>query len=289
MRRSYWILVVILLSFPAIVCSHVTAHQKILDLGLSRRLFSEELTPTPKLLQLLHFVGMPESENTIEKINNWAQKNLLRKGERWETQSNRFECTRSVIKPLLADLGFVDAVKPSFNRYEGSIVHGSNTRIRLHYLVELWKKGIRFSHLYLLSSDRLLEYAFEPSTGPKTEYEMTKKVWESEIPDEMRQQVKVYFVNLPMRQDSQTGKLIRPNTDDTIETWLKQSPPIGRYLAVTNAPYMVRQDIIAKRIAPKEYTFDTVGPAIGEQEKIAILLDELARAIFQIHLIAVSR
>ena len=52
---------------------------------------------------------------------------------------------------------------------------------------------------------------------------------------------------------------------------------------ITNAPYINREDLAIRTIAPSEYGFDTVGSSAREQEKMVIFLDELARFIFQVN------
>jgi hypothetical protein len=282
--------------------------EEFLTFGYSRLLFDENYRPRIKLLQLLELVGMEplnKSENSILQINGWAQKNLLRQGERWDQQTNQFEKLKQNIKPLLSELGFIDASLPHFSEYQGAIVLGAllpTVRIRLHYLVEQWKKGVKFSHLYFLGSERPLEAkqenreAFvqdgnsplkirqgwlEPAEFPITECEMLRLVWEqSEIPEAMRDKVNIHFINAPMKKDSKSNKLLRPTTDDTVVYWLKAEPPIGRYLVITNEPYVNRQDIVLRSIAA-DYGFDTVGFGANEHEEVAIFLDELARFIFQ--------
>jgi hypothetical protein len=164
--------------------------------------------------------------------------------------------------------------------------------------------GTKFTHLYFLTGERPLDPILEdekaltsdegsllkirkdwapPTEFPKTESEMIQLVWmQSNIPEDMRSQVTVHFINAPMKKDLKTGKLLRPTTDDTVELWLKNSPPLGRYLAVTNAPYTTRQDVVTRTLVSSEYGFDTIGAADPDnQEKMAIYLDELARLIFQ--------
>jgi hypothetical protein len=118
----------------------------------------------------------------------------------------------------------------------------------------------------------------KPIKLPQTENEMIQLVWEqSEIPNDMRQ-IKVNFINAPMKQS-------RPNTEDTIKEWLKNSPSSGTYLVISNAPYRNRQDLVMQRLvmqgnALSKYNFDTVGSEAGEI-KIIIFLDELARFIYE--------
>lgn len=283
--------------------------QQLLSMGYSRVLFDENYEPRAQLLQLLEVVGMPSldsSQEAIFQINDWAQKNLLRQGERWQEQTTRFEALKTSVNPLLSELGFIETVAPHFKEYEGAIVHGAllpRVRHRLHYLIEQWKQGVRFTHLYFLGGERPLEATkenkeafiddkdsalkirsgwIEPEKWPETECEMMQLVWEqSDIPPDMLKQVKVFFVNAPMKKDPRSEKLIRPTTDDTILSWLKLNPLCGRYLAITNAPYINRQDMVIRMIATSGYGFDTVGSGASEQEKMAIFLDELARLVFQ--------
>lgn len=285
--------------------------EKLLTSGYSKLLFDENDQPRIKLLQLLELIGMEPlnpSESAISQINNWTQKHLLRRGERWEEQTTKFENLQQKIKPFLSELGFIHGSSAHFKDYEGAIVHGallSRMRQRLHYLIEQWNRGVRFSHLYFLSGARPLEPQQEnpvtflqdeqsilkikkdwivPKKFPTTECELAEFLWtQSDIPEDMQKEVEVHFINAPMKIDPQSGKLLRPTTNDTIEAWLQTAPSHGRYLAITNAPYIHRQDVITRTIAPQEYTFDTIGSELSGQEKTAIIFDELARCIFQIN------
>lgn len=288
--------------------------KEVLYTGTSRILFDQNFKPKEKLLHLLRKVGMQEAHPTIQTINSWAQGNLLRQGERWQEQTTHFESLKVEIHSTLVDLGFIEGVSPSFNTYDGAIINGallSRMRLRLHHLIEQWKSGIRFTHLYFLSGERPLEAQFEnrdtlssdhdsplkirqgwqmPNELPQTECEIARLIWEqAEIPTEMREQLegKVHFINAPKKPDPKNpSKLLRPTTDDTVITWLKESPKIGRYLVISNGPYINRQDIVIRALSPKNYGFDTIGEATSSQEKMLLILDELARLIFQINQLA---
>lgn len=293
--------------FAAEIACLENAHLKY---GSSHLLFDQKFQPRKRLLVLLAYAGIDNanSKMSIGKINEWAQKNLLRSGERWEAQSTKFEAIKQNIFPILQSLGFVNEASPNFKEYQGAIVHGAllpRVRLRLQYLADQWKQGVRFSDLYFLSGERPLEPQHEnkntfendggasfrirkgwamPAETPKTECEMARLVWEqADIPEDMRKQVHVHFVNAPMKKDPKTDKPLRPTTDDTVVYWLKLNPTHGRYLAVSNAPYTNRQDLVVRAIAPKEFGFDTVGSEASKQEKMAIFLDELARLIFQVN------
>lgn len=284
---------------------------QLLTCGFSKLLFDENFTPKATLLKLLESLGMEplnESESAIDQINRFGQTHLLRRGERWEAQTQHFEALKPTIKPLLNELGFIQASSAHFKQYEGAIVHGGllpRARLRLHYLVEQWKQGVTFSSLYFLTGSRPLEPQHEnqdafkndensllkirkdwrhPATWPITECEMIQLIWEqSDIPQQMREQINIVFIDVPMKQHPTNEKLIRPTTDDTVIAWLQSHPSLGRYLAITNAPYTNRQDLVVRSIAKSpDYLFDTIGSGADDQEQMAIFLDELARYIFQI-------
>lgn len=270
--------------------------------------FDEHGQPSAKLLKLLELVGLPPlnpSEKALPQINQWAQKNLLRQSERWDTQSDQFEALRPSLFPLLQDLGFVEASSAHFNHYQGAIVHGgslSRMHLRLSYLIQQWKGGVRFKHVYFLAGERPLDEQKENMNAlmqalpfltheeqitiahafPQAETEMLQLLWfRSDVPEEMREYVKAIFINAPMKKDLKSEKLLRPTTDDTVIYWLRLKPVFGRYLAITSAPFAPRQDLVIRTLSPKEYTFDTIGPKANDHETMAVFLDELARYIYQ--------
>lgn len=288
--------------------------KKLLREGASRILFDENFQPRIKLIELLALVGMDTTDlgpNPIVKINQWAQENLLRREERWDQQTTKYEALKPKIRPLLVDLGFMNGSSPHFSSYNGVLFHCplvGTVRHRLHALIEQWKKGVTFTDIYFLTGDRPLHPTMEnvealvstesplkirgdwqrPDVMPQTEGEMVKMVWEqSEIPALLREQVRVHYIVAPMKIDSKTGeKTARPTTDDTCEEWLKIAPPKGRYLAVSNAPYLIRQDLVLRSIMPEGYEFETMGPPASDKLAMSIILDEVARMIFQTKQIA---
>jgi hypothetical protein len=83
-----------------------------------------------------------------------------------------------------------------------------------------------------------------------------------------------------MKENSPHKNLLRPTTEDTVHLWLKTTPPPGHYLAISNAPFIPRQDYIVQTLSPKEYSIDTIGPGAKDGEKMIIFLDEIARLLF---------
>lgn len=268
-------------------------------------LLTQDNQPKVELIQVMGMAGMKTPSVSLEKINEWGQKNLLRKEERWSEQDATLEHLKDRMTPLLKELGMKDATAPTRTEYQGAIVHGSTldeVRLRLHYLIEQWKKGVRFHHIYFLTGSRPLNMSIENSSccenddesplkirkgwtlssPPKTEYEMVVMIWDqSEVPEGLRKSVTVEFVQAPMKQSPTSEKLERPTTDDTVVYWLKNNPVQGRYLAVSNAPFTPRQDLVVRTFLTDEYELETIGPALDNQLRVAIILDELARLIYQ--------
>ncbi len=283
--------------------SQVPLHApQVIEWMIQNPCFDDHFELTKNLVDLLEIVGYEGSESkSIDKINEWAQKNLLRKGERWEEQTAKFEGLKERILPLLTNMGFINGVRPHFGTYEGAIIHGATlgrVRLRLFDLVSEWNKGVRFQDLIFFGGERALDPHLEseenltsdknsplkiregwmrPETLPKTEAEMIRFVFEqADLPEEMRK-LNVVFVSAAMKQEG--GKSVRPSTEDTIRSWLETSPKGSRYLAVSNAPYIVRQGLLMQGMDPTRQ-YDTIGVEVSSQERMAIILDEVARVIF---------
>ena len=268
------------LLFFLLVSTHLSGNEALLDAKGNLH---------PSLLRILDAVEMPPlnpTKNALTQINCWAQKNLLRQGERWNIQSARFEHLKPALLPYLKDLGLVEAKFPCFKRYTGAIIHGalySRVSLRLQFLIDQWNLGVRFSHLYFLTGERPLQECEKEllQSTAKTECEMIQQIWEkSDLPPEMRSLVEVHFVNAPMK--GRPNAPIRPTTNDTIKKWLRDNPPRGSYLSVTNAPYHHRQDQALRRLAPSTFHFETVGTQASDDLPLWLFLDELARMIYDI-------
>ena len=75
-------------------------------------------------------------------------------------------------------------------------------------------------------------------------------------------------------------KGVRPNTNDTINAWKKMNPKPGTVLAISNNPYIPRQDLALKKMMGECFDIETVGPSTSADIKISVLFDELARLIY---------
>ncbi len=260
---------------------------------------------SPALKNILEITNIPH-DGTLESVVQETQKVWLRKPgtERWQMEK-KFEELRPQLEVAFKQLGILDEIKPSHNTYDTALILGatlSTIRNRLAYALELWKSGIRFDSLVFLVGERPLDPEKEsrqelfdrnnkqlaikatwqePVELPKTETEMAKMVFDqTELPQGFLDHVKVYFIDTPM-QSTPEGGTRRPNTGDTIKLWLDEMPHPGSILAISNQPYVGYQHAVLKTLVPKELSFQTVGQKVGTIQNVDVMLDNLARWLYQ--------
>jgi len=272
---------------------------------LADNVLDKQGRPTETLQKLLDLFGI-EHDGTLESVVAETQKVWLRPAgkERWEV-ALLHEGNREQILPLLKKIGSVDAIFPSQKNYQYGVVLGalvSRVRSRFAFLLDLWKKGIRFDEVVFLGGERPLHATLESadllldpnnkelpfSEGwrlkeklPETETEMMKMVFDqAELPEGFAENVNVTFVDAQMQQRAD-GTLRRPTTNDTVEKWLEQNPEPGSCLFVSNQPYTGRQDSVARTYLPKRFSIETVGSQAYQDLPIVTFLDSLARWLYQ--------
>ncbi len=248
-----------------------------------------------------------EHDGTLPSIVAATQKSWLRRSgtERWE-MDNRYEQISDKITPLFNKLGILEEVKPSKNKYTYAIVHGATVypvRHRLAYALKLWEEGVKFDTLVFFVGARPLDKNREPESAlfrkddkflsikkdwikpsihPKTEAEMAHMVFnQAQLPDGFKEVVKVVFVDTPMQKRSD-GSLRNPNTGDNVNYWIKMNnPERGSILAISNQPYVYYQDVVLNTLLSQPFTVETVGPKVTSKLHVGVVLDNLARWLYQ--------
>ncbi len=257
-----------------------------------------------KVLELLH-------DGTLNSIVAITQKKFLQtspdgqRRERWELEEIMPEF-RKKLMPHLDKLGMVDEIPPSKEKYDGVFMLGElvlGVRERLSYLSRLWEKGTRFDKIIFLGGERPLmdsgretpktlldrnnkelpirEDWLPPNALPTTEFGMMKLVWDqAKLPQGLKE-VKVEFVNAPLIYNPKTGRVDRPTTKDTIEKWLETNPREGKFLAISNNPYIGYQHSVLKTYLPRGFQVETVGPKAPLNLPLSFYLGEMARWLYQ--------
>lgn len=226
---------------------------------------------------------------TLAQANEFAQKNLLRKGERWDAQdetelNKRIRENTSVLVNDLRALNMVDEVKPNHKTYTYALLMGAlkaTVATRLAYLEELVQKGHSFDSVVLLGGERELR-DIEKEGLPenvKTEAQMMAHLCaqSATLADK-----KIIVVNAPMIQKPD-GSLTRPTTDSTLVHFAQTAPKDGSCLVISNNPYTVRQTKVTQRILDHaRFPTEGAGPALNiERTGILMMMDEFARILYE--------
>jgi hypothetical protein len=275
-------------------------------------LVNEDNAPTPALLAILNETKI-EHDGTLQTIFTETQKKWLRPAgqERWEDQTP-LTCDCEKLPQLFEKLSLTQEIKPAHLHYDYAVLLGAtlNTvRNRLAHLIALWDSGIHFDSIIILGGKRPLDNTIESSQAllnntvtslpfkqnwefngqlPTTETEMMKFVFDQTDTPATWKTIPLIFVDAPM-QKTENGSLRRPNTQDTVDEWLKNNPKPGSILSISNQPYIGYQDAVLRKALPKEFTVETAGEACSDDKKPTVILDSLARWIYNEHHIILQR
>ncbi len=251
-------------------------------------LFNYQGRPSFPLLQILDILHI-NHDRSLNGIVDITQKTLLRSPgkERWDVEDIFKDKSKALI-PLFKEIGCIDAMHASSSLYDYGVVLGAlfdRVRDRFQWLINEWCRGVRFKTLVFLTGKRaLINSEFEALKVfskkrplPTDEFEMVKLIYANvEMPQAMKN-LPVVFINA----QPQTGTP-RANTEDTVRAWLERCPEPGTVLAVSNQPYIMLQHCILRALLPQEFCIETIGPEISNLTTTTLLLDNLARWIFQI-------
>ena len=265
--------------------------------------------PSLALLDLLYATDI-QHDGTLAGIIKATQRTQDKGGwlrtpgkERWEVKEI-FPEKRAQLMIIFDKLSVIQEIRPTRIYYDCAIIFGDTVhsiRSSLKYLVELWKKGVRFGCIVVLVGQRPLDPGLESPkilldknntmlpfkhdwqlTGdlPTTETGAAKLIFaQSRLPAEW-DNLSIMFVDTPM-QPTKTGKLRRPNTQDSILCWLETDPKPDSILAISNQPLVHYRDTVFRCSISKAFSLETVGKATCLQERMTVLLDNMARWLYQ--------
>ena len=258
--------------------------------------FTQDKKPKPELQRLLTLTGVTH-EDSISSIVNATQKAWLRKPgtERWHMSAVCLENEDAVWGQLRA-MGFIDTVVPAKKSYRYLVVLGSlfdSVKLRFKNAIECIKeRDVTVEKIVFLVGNRpcvadqgeneeaFKKFAPDLEVMPKDEYDMAKLVYEVMADDDIKQ-IPVSFVCAPMKKTAD-GRLTRPTTQDTIELWIEQEDiESGSCLVVSSQPFVRYQDSVVKTYVPKEIEVETIGQISKRAEELAVVLDTVARYLYQ--------
>jgi|GEM_PF-493544 len=260
------------------VASSASAKTQLIDSLIDRK-------PTVALSELLTLTDVPAVDNFNDLVRQTQAHWFQRGKERWEF-GPRFEARRAQLMPVLRRLNVIDAIRAEDKHYRYGLVHGamaSAVARRLDFLVEEWQRGVRFDEIVFVTGQRRLDSTLEKTfiaAGLKTEPEMMQYLWKSKaLPAALKRLPLKIADALPVR--SPGGQLKRPQTKDAIQAWLASNPQPAKAVFISNQPYVGYQHAVAETTMPKQFDFETIGPAASEKTKISVCLDAIARWLYQ--------
>ncbi len=239
-----------------------------------------KIDPTA-LFELTHALGISEKSDIVyETQKKWLRKNQ----ERWEMKELT-PCQRHLVLTWAEKQGLFTSWKPFYKIYDKALILGATTsrmQLRLNYLKELWKEGVRFSQIVWLTGDRPLDPSADDFLDQaKNESEAAYILWEkTDLPEDMKN-LPVIFIASPMKKEGSSWK--RPNTQDTILKWLETAPKSCSALFVSDQPFCGYQFAVLKLCMPDSVQFDLVGKGVDPNSHpaaAAITLDSIARWIY---------
>lgn len=270
------------------------SHHMTTSASLERVILNPDGTPSRPLKELFKILELPVPA-TAKEMNEVAQKKFLRPKdkERWQME-DRFENKRVPLLRHFQKWGMIGAVAPRSKQYDAFLILGATVdtmRQRILYLQAFWQKGARPKSIVFLCGDRPLDFSIEKEAlklkgSPKTEFEAATALWQSLIVEKDLREHPVHFIKVPLSTNSKTGEKKRPNTRDTVLAFLATTPKAGKYLAFSNNPYIVYQDLVFRRVLEEKgltgsnVYLETVGPA-AEEPKMSVLLDNIARSLYE--------
>jgi len=236
------------------------------------------------LKQLLQVMGVPH-DGTLPSMIKETQKTWRRPAgkERWHIENNLSEIQSKAVMDYCSKTRFFTEIMPAKKEYDYAVILGATVapmKKRIGFLEKIAQSGVRFKQVILLSGARPLDLKIEIAPeGCQTEGEALASLWKA---SPLRKQVPWTQFNCPMITVLGVPAQ-RPTTADTFKLWLASKPKPGVCFMVSNQPFCVYQQLIAEAILPKEFAFETVGPAANpDKVKPAGMLDTIARCLYTI-------
>ncbi len=265
-------------------------------------LLSKNTTPSKHLLELAGRHGIDlKKEISVEELLEKIQQHWLRKVSRqYEISHVMPELPNKKDLSIFKKLHLIDAITPPPGEYEGALLLGATANAVRRRIAFLLKQKVKFKKLYVLGSHRILkpehegpDILFKPipelpfktdyqipityENLPKTEAQMMRLVCEQvSLPKEWE----IIFIDTLLNQNSDS-KTLQPNTTDTLRDFSNLDPVPGKYLLVSNQPFVTRQTFNALSILPPEFTIVGIGDTALSATPLRTFLDEIGRLLYE--------
>lgn len=240
---------------------------------------------------VLETLGEPPKTTTPDSLAGWlvseTQRAWLRPPgkERWQVEATR-ECDEKLVR-ILEDSPFQAERLPRTACADHVLLMSaieSEFLVRLEYFSVLVREGFVPNAVYLLGGQRVLD----PDRECEIRGVLGQEAREIDMLEFHAEQARnrhpwlegLEFVSCstPYQEDA-SGNLRRPNTHDTIVTWLQEHFDGGSVLCLSNQPFVDYQTTLFRKLLPKEVVIDGAG-ARADRCSPSIVLDAIARMLY---------
>lgn len=205
--------------------------------------------------------------------------------DRWEVAELSTQ-TREIVIEWAKEQGMFAPWYPILQKYDKAVILGSSTismKERLNYLAMLWEQGIRFKEVVWLTGDRPLDPQIDDlARRCDTESESAHILWQESLLPQGLRNLPVSFLSTPMQ--NKDGLLRRPNTADTLYSYLELNPKPCQLLFISDQPFCGYQLAVIEGILPPSFSYDLAGPGrdpSSHPQAAAITLDNIARWLYE--------
>ncbi len=231
--------------------------------------------------------GVEQLETAVEQSKfKWVRPKEL---ELWHVYSVLNRPQRMALTKIIKHSDLAKEKLPQKQHYDAVVVLGAATsraRVRVEFLIKLYKMGITWDKVYLLGSTRDLrtgkgtDQQMAQTLGNNgiapTEIEMVKYTWqEIQMPESLRD-IPVQPIQAGERADGNRAEL-----EDTLAELLKVAGDIQgkNFLFIANNPYICFLDAEAKRVLEKSgVNVETVGEEM-KAEPMENVLDAVVKCL----------
>jgi len=264
--------------------------------------------PAHRFQKFLNDVGIPG--DNLAEINAALQQRFFQKKpgtneplERWELGAVKVSCPPARFLRHLKLCGFADATIPQNWDYTYAAWPGAllvRAVARLIDLADAWESGVRWKETIVLGGKRPLQqdkettqaaialmgrYYYPATSRPlgETELDMMRWLWANCMLPPGLQDTRVVFVDAPMKPPATPGgQPVRPNTEDTVQEWLKSKPVSTNILLSSGAPYgMAQGEALWRLLVVHGIGVETFGHAAPDLPP-EVFMREVAGTVYQI-------
>lgn len=265
----------------------------MLNMFLSTEILADRQELVKQLDSLLTTLRVSHTSDLSSMIDATQRWRRVPGQERWQLPDIEIDSTSAekAISQLRA-IGLIDELKPPRKEFDYVLLLGATVprmQKRLEHLARLWQSGVRYKQLIFLTGQRPLtpeidkiDQLISSTSGhlaardskPATESEAAIMLFQSTpLMPEMRS-LPVVFVDSPRFWNQTYWQ--RPNTRDTLKTWLRRNPESGPVLVISEQPSAHYQQEVVRQELPETFEVDIAAPAAASETRLAILLDALA-------------